>query len=236
MRRTIVLVLTGTAVVAAVQGGALAAPRHSASTSSPSATIRIEGSKKTLLLSKQVRPGSGWITKYGAPKGKCSGSSVQGALDRATHGQWTGSWNTQFNEYFVTSILGEKPPSSHDFWEIFINNKAATKGACDLKVQGAEQILFADTDGKQTPSALAVIGQYVNKSTGADKLLVRLIGYTAHGTTKPLAGVQITGNGIHPATTNAHGEAQVTDHHTGTLILRAAPKGYIRSETTVHVQ
>ena len=232
MRRTIVLVLTGAAVVAGlVQGGALAAPRHDAGTSSPSVSIRIEGSKRTLVPTNLVQIGSGWITRYGAPKGKCPRHSVQGALIRATHGQWKGTWNKQFGEYFISSILGEKP-SGHNFWEIFVNYKAASKGACDLKLTRGEQILFADTNGKRHPSALNVIGRSERSASGVTfKLLVT--GFNAHGTGKPLAGVQVNGGGIHSAPTNAHGQVDVTDNHPGPLLLRAAPKGYIRSETEV---
>lgn len=215
------------ALTAAVSGGvALASPRGA---SSP-ATIRIEGLTKTLLLARHVQTGSGWITKYGAPKGKCPAHSVQGALDRATQGRWKGSWNTQFNEYFITSILGEKP-SGHDFWEIFVNNKAATKGACDLKLQRGERLLFADEDGKQNPAAMKASARAADRTP----FTVRLVGYSAHGNAKPLAGVKITGNGIQAVRTNSSGAAKVTDKHLGRLVLRASPTGYIRSEAIVHV-
>jgi hypothetical protein len=233
MRRTIVFVLAGAAVVGGlVQGGALAARAHGARTGGVSVSIRIEGSKRTLVPSNLVRPGSGWITRYGAPRGKCPRQSVQGALNRTTNGQWKGRWYGQYKEYFITSILGEKP-SGHNYWEIFVNNRAASQGACDLKLQRGEEILFADTNGKRYPSALKVIHRYVNQSSGGVTFLVKLIGYNAHGTSKPLAGVSITGHGIQSATTNAHGQAKVADDHPGALLLRAAPKGYIRSETEV---
>ncbi|HEY1521584.1 MAG TPA: DUF4430 domain-containing protein [Solirubrobacteraceae bacterium] len=232
MRRTIVLVLTGAAVVAGlVQGGALAAPRHATAASGPAVTIRIEGARKTLVPPNLVEPGSGWITRSGAPKGKCPRRSVQGALNRATHGQWKGTWSRQFNEYFITSILGEKPPR-HNFWEIFVNYKAASKGACDLKLRRGEQILFADTNGKRHPSALNVVGKSTRSASGTTFRLL-LTGFNAHGTGKPLAGVRINGGGIHSAPTNSHGQVEVTDNRPGPLLLRASPTGYIRSETEV---
>ena len=231
MRRTIVVVLTGAAVVAGlVQGGALAASRHARATG-PAVTIRIEGAKKTLVPPNLVKPGSGWITRNGAPKGKCPRQSVQGVLNRATHGQWRGKWSKQFNEYFITSILGEKP-SGHNFWEIFVNYKAATKGACDLKLSRHEQIVFADTNGKRQPSALSVLGRTSTSGGGASfRLLVS--GFRANGTGKPLAGITIVGKGVHSATTNAHGQAVITDDQPGPLLLRVAPSGYIRSEAEV---
>jgi Domain of unknown function (DUF4430) len=230
MRRTIVLVLTGTAVGAAAlaQEGALAAKQRTA-TSGPAVTIRIEGLRKTLVLPKQVRTRSGSITKYGAPNGKCPARSAQGALDVATHGHWKGTWSSQFSEYFITSILGENP-SGHDFWEIFVNNKAASKGACDLKLKAGEQILFADTDGSHNASALHAPASHAVGSP----FTVRLLGYSKTGS-KPLTGVRITGNGISPVKTNGHGVAKVTSRHRGNLVLRASPQGYIRTEAVVHV-
>jgi hypothetical protein len=242
MRRRTVLALAGASAIAVAAGGgaialaapaklaAPAAPAGLASTSSPSATIRIEGSKKTLVPPRTVRTGSGSITKYGAPKGKCPAQSLQGALNRATHGNWKGTWYGQYNEYLITSILGEKP-SGHNFWEIFINNNAATKGACDLKFQKGEKIVFADTDGKHTPASLkAPRGAAPNSS-----FTVRLLGYSSSGKSTPLAGVKITGRGIQAVRTDASGVAQVVTRGAGRLVLRAAPRGYIRTEAVVQV-
>jgi len=204
-----------------------------AGTSGPAVGIRIEGSNKTLLLSRQAQGRSGSITKYGAPRGKCPGDSAQGALDVATHGNWTGTWYASYHEYLITSIDGEKPSGSN-FWEIFVNNRAASKGACDIKLRRGQQLLFADTSGKQYPSALKVVGMFTGPSSA--KVLVKLLGYDAHGKSKPLAGVRITGNGVQSAKTSARGEAKLTDNHPGRLVLRAAPKGYIRSEAVVHLK
>jgi len=227
MRRTTVLVLAGTAVVAA---GASAVAEAGGASHGPIVTVRIEGAKKTLQRSIPIKTGTGWITKYGAPKGKCPARSAQGALDVVTHGRWKGTWSTQFNEYFVTSILGEKP-AGHDFWEIFVNNTAASKGGCDLKLQRGEQLLFADTSGKDQPSALTA----PRSATVGTAFAVRLVGYSSKGKARPLSGVSITGNGIRGAKTNSHGVARVSARRKGKPVLRAAPKGYIRSEAVVSV-
>jgi hypothetical protein len=224
MRVRIVLVL---AAIAALTGGVALA---SSGAKHPPVAIRIEGSNKTLVLPTRLRTRSGWITKSGAPKGKCPASSVQGALSAATHGHWKGTWYSQYNEYLITSILGEKP-SGHDFWEIFVNNKAAVKGACDLRLRRGEQIVFADTDGKHGPAALKAPAS----AAAGSSFTVKLLGYDAHGTSKPLAGVRITGHGIHPVTTDSQGEAKVTGEQSGRLVLRSSPAGYIRAEVVVHV-
>jgi hypothetical protein len=226
MRRSIVLVLTGTVVVAAalVQSGALAAPPRQP------ATIRVEGAKRTLVLPKDVQPRSGSITKYGAPKGKCPRRSVQGALDVATHGHWKGTWYSQYNEYLVTSILGEKP-AGHNFWELFVNDQAASKGACDVQLRSGERILFADTDGKHYPARLKAPGCIAPRS----KFKVKVAGYAASGKSTPLAGVKISSNRNQSATTNRNGVASLRAGSRGRLVLRASPRGYIRTEAVIPV-
>jgi hypothetical protein len=213
------------AVALAAKSGA-----HKKPARGPAVTIRIEGIKKTLLLPTVVRAHGGFITRFGAPPKACPASTAQGALDVATHGKWAGKWEAQFNEYFITSILGEKPKGS-DFWEIFVGNKSANLGACDLKLHPGEQLLFADESGSLNPSGVlaprtAIKGKPFN---------AKVVGYTAGGKAVPLGGVLLTGNGIKAVKTNSHGVATITDAHAGVLVLRAAPSKYLRSEAIVHL-
>jgi hypothetical protein len=231
MKRSIVLVLTGTAVVAVAAGGSLAAAAAGTASHGTTVTVRIEGVKKTLELARPIKSDTRSITKYGAPKGKCPGRSAQGALDAATGGHWKGTWYSQYNEYLITSILGEKP-SGHNFWEIFVGHRAATKGACDLALRSGEQLIFADTDGKEQPSALEV----PSSATAGTAFTVKLVGYSSEGKAQPLSGVRIEGNGVHSTKTNSGGVAKVTAQNAGKPVLRAAPAGYIRSEAVVDVK
>ena len=51
-----------------------------ASGGGPTVTVRIEGGSRTLLPATTVHvPGGGFITKNGAPQGKCSADSGAGA-------------------------------------------------------------------------------------------------------------------------------------------------------------
>jgi hypothetical protein len=214
---TLALALTPAAALAA-------ASKH------PSVTIRIEGAKKTLLLPTTVKVPSGFITRYGAPPKKCPADSLQGALQVATHGKWAGQWFSSLNEYFVTSILGEKPKGSN-FWELFVNNKGASLGACDIKARPGQQILFADETGAANPSGLSA----PHSAVAGKSFTVKLVGYNAKGRSTPLAGVTVTGNGITPVKTDSHGDATITDAHSGVLVLRANPKKYVRTEAVVHI-
>ena len=223
MNRRFLLTTTGAlALAAALSGVALGAG------SSPPVSVRVEGVKKTLLLPTTVHAPSGWITKYGAKTGQCSAQSAQGALDAATNGKWVGKWYSSYHEYLITSILGEKSPGG-SYWEIFVNNKSANVGACDIKLQRGQQLLFADTNSTTYPSQLMA-------TVAGNTVTVKLLGYSASGSSKPLPHVQITGNGVQAVKTNSKGMAQITAKGPGTLTLRASPKGYIRSERVVQVQ
>jgi hypothetical protein len=226
LHRRLTFALGGaTLALALTPAAALAA--HS---TNPSVTIRIEGAKKTLLLPTTVKVPSGFITRYGAPPKKCPAKTVQGALQVATHGKWGGQWFGSFNEYLVTSILGEKPKGSN-FWDLFVGNKSANIGACDIKARAGQQIVFADEGGATQLSGLSA----PHSAVAGKAFTVKLIGYAKSGKAVPLAGQSLTGNGIKTVKTDNHGNATVTAPHSGVLVLRASPKKYIRSEALVHV-
>ncbi len=79
----------GTAMALAMaQIATAAAPR--AASAAPKVTVTVIGKSKTLLATEAVQTEPGWITRGGAPTGKCSAESAQGALNTATHGDWKG--------------------------------------------------------------------------------------------------------------------------------------------------
>lgn len=118
-----------------------------ASAAAPKVTVTVQGRSKTLLASKTVQPGSGWITRGGAPSGKCPVDSAQGALNIATHGSWKGKWYSSYNEYLITGILGESETGKKYYWGLYVNGKSAAKGACDIKLKSGEKLLFKVTKG-----------------------------------------------------------------------------------------
>lgn len=218
-----ILALSAAIVVALALAGASLAGTGRAG------TIRIEGLTKTLQLPTVAVGENGWITKGGTPRGKCSGQSVAGALDRVTRHQWTGKYYPSVGGIFVTSIMGEKP-AGNDYWVLFVDNKVASLGVCALRLRG-EQVLFADSDGSHYPASLTA----PQSAVAGRSFVVKLAGYTAKGKPKPLAGVPISGNGIEAVSTNSHGVATISDKHAGVLVLRAGPNGYLRTEAIVHV-
>ena len=136
MNRKTVAALVGALVLAvAVPGMALAAG------SGPAVSVQVKTLSKTLVHATGVHGEKASITKGGTPKGKCPGSSAAGALDAATHGKWTGKYSASLHDIFITSILGVKPPGN-DFWEILVNGKPASTGACEIKLHAGERLLF----------------------------------------------------------------------------------------------
>jgi hypothetical protein len=194
----------------------------------PAVTVRVEGVAKTLKVPTTVRPGTGSLTRYGAPKGSCPVKSAAGALDLATHHKWKGTWDKSFGDYEVTSILRERHTfSSKYFWELFVNNVAAPVGYCQVKLRAGQQLLFAavpQTGAAEYPLSLSAAHSVV----GGKSFTVKVVWYDAAGKRKPLAGAVVSGRGVH-AVTDQKGVATVTASQRGTLVLHASHKGYIRA-------
>ena len=135
MHRNTVIALVGAIVIClAAAGAALAA------SVGPAVKVQVKSLSRTLRTSV-VHGQTGWITRDGAPKGKCSGNSGAGALNAATHGKWAGKYYASYGDYLVTSILGVKPKGS-DYWELLVNGKAASSGICHVELRAHETILL----------------------------------------------------------------------------------------------
>ena len=139
-----VVALGASLALATAQVATASAPRMSAM-AAPKVTITVQGRTKTLLTTKTVQPKAGWITRGGAPTGKCSDDSAQGALNVATHGNWKGKWYSSYHEYFITGILGDNETSKKYYWSLYVNGKSSSKGACDVTLKTGMKLLFKVT-------------------------------------------------------------------------------------------
>jgi hypothetical protein len=224
MHRKHVVALCGAILAVSSFGTAVALASPSTTTT---VTVRVEGRTHTLLGSKSVQlPASGWVTKGGAPSGKCPAASAQGALDVATRGHWSGKWFGSLNAYEVFTILHDRESGKHSFWEIFVNNVAATAGACEITPTPGDQLLFAVVPVKRTEYPSAMHGP-VNALVGA-RFKVQVVYYNAAGKAKPLAKAHVTGGGFN-LLTNSRGSVTINPKKAGTLVLRTSPAGYIRA-------
>jgi len=138
------LALTSTLAVACVIAvpAALGSKASAARAVGPTVTVQVKSLTKTLLPATRARGRSGWITKGGTPRGKCSGKSAAGALDAATHGKWTATYFSSVGGIFVDSILGVKPSGTHQFWGVYVNGRFSQKGLCAISLHTGERLLL----------------------------------------------------------------------------------------------
>jgi hypothetical protein len=199
-------------------------------------SVRVEGKSKTLLSSTTVQTANGSITEGGAPRGLCPASSAAGALNVATHGNWSGPFKSSFNDYELFTVLGERWSfSSPNFWGIWINNKLASTGMCEIKLRPRDQLLFAVDPVKHPAHPLGLTGP--KKAKVGKSFNVKVVWYSDKGKSKALGGVRILGatpkNSV--VQTSKRGVAKITPKKAGKLKLQATDNGYIRTELTVSV-
>jgi hypothetical protein len=213
--------------IAAILALALSAPALGAKSA---VTVRVEGLKHTLLPATVAHAESGSITKGGTPAGTCPGSSGAGYFDSATHHRWNGSYSSGLGVE-VTTVLGEthKYSAKGYYWGIWVNNKFASTGLCDLKLKPGDQLLLAPAPGSST--AYPIILSAPAHAKAGVPFTVKAT-YIKKGPAVPLAGAKVTDGA---AVTNKRGVATVTVRKAGKVTLIATLKGDIRAEATVTV-
>lgn len=195
-------------------------------------TVRVEGVKRTLLPATVAHAESGSITKGGTPKGSCPGSSAAGYFDSATHHNWKGTYSSGLGVE-ITSVLGETHTFSAKgfYWGLWVNDKFASAGLCDLKLKPGDQLLLAPAPGSGTTYPIVLTAPA--KATAGRSFSVKAAYFkTSKGKAKALTGVKVTDAG---AVTAHNGNATVTVTKPGKVTLVATLKGYIRAEATVNV-
>lgn len=194
-------------------------------------SVRIEGATKT-LLARAVRTPSGAITKFGAPAGVCPGASAAGALTAATNGRWKATFYSSFNDYLISSILGETPNIKTAYWGLWVNNRYATKGACEIKLKPADQVLFAVDSVKQHEHPLGIIAPA--KASAGTPFTLKAVSYSDQGKATPRAGVSFDGL---KGKTDKQGKLRVRVLSSKELqvTFTGSEKGYIRASATVTI-
>jgi hypothetical protein len=226
LRRAVVVAAVAVPVVFA--GGAVA----SSSGSAASVTVRVEGLKRTLLAPSKVTTHTGSITKSGTPKGACPATSAAGALDGATHHQWSGDYTKSYG-LEVISILGESHPftPAKDYWEVFVNNVAAQAGVCELSLHSGDRLLFAAVPDNG-PSEHPIAVKLPASAAAGQTLTAKVSYYTAKGKAKRLAGATVSGIGK-TARTASNGTVRLTPSKAGSFDVQVSKRGFIRSAPTL---
>ncbi|HEX3689052.1 MAG TPA: hypothetical protein VHV28_05120 [Solirubrobacteraceae bacterium] len=192
----------------------------------------MEGLKHTLLPATAAHTESGSITKGGTPQGSCPGSSAAGYFDSATHHNWNGTYSSGLGVE-ITKVLGETHTFSAKgyYWGLWVNDKFASTGLCDLKLKPGDELLLAPAPGSGT--AYPIVLSAPLKAKVNQPFVVKTSYFkTAKGKAKALAGVKVT-DGV--KATDNDGATTVTAHRAGKVTLVATLKGDIRAEATVNV-
>jgi hypothetical protein len=192
-------------------------------------SVRIEGATKTLQAARTVTTPSGSITKFGAPAGVCPGASAAGALNAATNGRWKAKFYSSFNDYLIGSVLGETPNTKTGYWGIWVNNRYATIGACEIKLKPADQLLFAVDSVKKHEHPLGIIAPA--KTKAGRPFTLKVVSYSDKGKATPLAGAHVRGGGLN-LVSGKRGTVPVTAGAATKLTYTATDPGYIRSAAT----
>ena len=196
----------------------------------PKISVRVEGKAKTLLRAKLVTPNGKKVKRGGH---SCAGNTLLDPFNLATHGRWSGPWYSGLG-FEPTRVLGETDSygKTGSWYELFINNRAASEGLCSLKIRRGEHVLLAAVPDSGTEYPTAVEGPSQVRS--GVKFTVTVVQYNAQGKKHALKGATVTGGGL-KATTNAKGRATLTAKKSGKLVLTATKKSEIRSEIVVKV-
>jgi len=201
-------------------------------------TVRVEGPQSTLVSTTTVHLQAGSFSKDGVAADTCAGSSAAGALERATHGRWQGTWSKSLEGYFVSAIDGVSFPStSGRYWAFWIDNAPASQGICGIEPKAGQSLLFfADCFGKQCPPSDGVLGLAAPAVAHAGKPFTVTVTDHAdsNGKARPASGATVSGGGA-SATTGAGGSATLTVARGGLVTLRARAPHAIRSEARVCV-
>jgi len=116
--------------------------------------LRIEGSATTIFEGTIVTRGHNVTTASGGNhhcdgtnnnENPLPGATCTSALDdanRKSHFTFDGTFFTEFDDFFITSIGGESQTST-EFWGLLLNFQFTAVGGCQEEVQVNDDILFA---------------------------------------------------------------------------------------------
>jgi hypothetical protein len=219
-------------------------------TSAPAAlaapvTVRVEGAGTTLVPTTAVETVP--LTFDVRDGGPCSGTTIGGALQRATGGDWGGRTDAQGQR--VETIRGETHLLGAEFagvfWSLYVNNKALSTGACNTELQAGDQVLiYAACAGATTGciagepldlAAPAVVRAGVPFTVDVGEITTTFDqNGNATSTPAPSAGATVSA-GAAQYTTNASGRAAVTLTTPGTVTLTATKGDRVRESVSVCV-
>ncbi len=237
--RRLALAAALSALLAATFATALLTTQASAGITASAVTVRVEGTKTTLLPATRVVLSTNRVTKNGVAADSCAGTSAAGALELATHGDWTASWSASYKAYFLTGIEGLSFPSAGaEYWAFWVNDAPASEGICGYDPRPGDSVLFfPDCYGKKCPKSTGVLGvKAASVAVLGTPFKVAVTAYSdAKGTPSKAVGATVSAGGS-SARTTAAGTATLTFTHAGALTLKVTAPHAIRTEASVCVE
>jgi len=196
--------------------------------------VRIEGEHATIFEGPVVTRAHTVTTSSGGTH-ECNGlnnganpnagPTCTTALDDASKSQrrftWDGSFDTGFDDYFITRI-GQSAQTSTQFWGLLLDFQFTPVGGCQQEIKAGQEVLWA-FDAFSKNFFLKATGPAVAER---GKPVTYRVVDGATGT--PVAGAVIGG-----ATTDLEGKARVTFRQFGEHVLKAEQVSAIRSNRVV---
>jgi hypothetical protein len=198
-------------------------------------TVRVEGTGGALVAPTTLTTTTTPVTKDGTHS--CSGTSAAGALEQATAGDWTGTWDDGFGSYGVARIksddYGGFSPTAPFYWGFAVNDTSADAGICGTELQAGDEVLFykacnAATSGCYSGDVLSIAGPATVRPGEAFTVTVQQVAttfdssppYAKHVTRSPAQGAAVFA-GSQRATTDADGRAVLNLPERGPVGVRA---------------
>ncbi len=198
-------------------------------------TVRVEGDAQTLVPRTAVTTTTAPVGKPG--QATCSGTSALGALDQATGGDWTGTYDAGFSTYTLATVKGElHDGATSTYWAFWLNDSYAALSVCAQELQEGDRVLIVPdcfAPGCVEASPLRITGLPATAAPGAP-VTVKVEQLTApvypatETTAAPAAGATVSYRGA-TATAGADGNAVLTFSGTGPQAVQATKPGHIRS-------
>jgi hypothetical protein len=198
--------------------------------------VRAEGTAATVLPRAAVTTTTAPVNKDGQAGHDCTGTSAAGALERATAGDWAGTWFNGLG-YAVDRVRGTSSDPSSQYWALWVNYKYSDVGICGAELQtGDDVLLFVDCFGAgcTSPKPLRLSRVPVTATPGGTaSVLVEtfdVTGFPSVTQAVPAAGATVTAGG-RQFTTGADGVARVTFSGSGPVGVQATKADHVRSPT-----
>ena len=191
--------------------------------------VRVEGETKTLFEGVVLTRGHN-VTSASGGTHRCDGTNLNanpkpgatctGALDDAAKKakfEWDGTFNTQFDDYFISSIAGQSQTSTQ-FWGLLLNFQFTPVGGCQQQVKTGDEVLWA-FDAFSKNSFLKLSGPKTAMVGKAVTLTVK------DGST----GNAVAGATVNGQTSDVDGKVSVVFGKKGVVTVKAEKEGSVRS-------